>query len=101
MTSKVKKYIFLLLYAGFSLAYAQAGTSMNKYGYTEVITPDGSTLPWQMQDGVKVFHLIAEPVRQEFAPGLVINCWGYNGRTPGPTIEAVEGDRVRILVTNN
>ena len=28
------------------------------------------------------------------------NCWGYNGQTPGPTIEAVEGDRVRILVTN-
>ena len=26
--------------------------------------------------------------------------WGYNGATPGPTIEAVEGDRVRIYVTN-
>jgi FtsP/CotA-like multicopper oxidase with cupredoxin domain len=31
---------------------------------------------------------------------MVVNCWGYNGQTPGPTIEAVEGDRVRILVTN-
>ena len=29
-----------------------------------------------------------------------VNCWGYNGSTPGPTLEAVEGDRVRILVTN-
>src|ERR1700674_4089343 len=27
-------------------------------------------------------------------------CWGYNGQVPGPTIEAVEGDRIRILVTN-
>src|SRR3546814_19279201 len=26
--------------------------------------------------------------------------WGYNGQSPGPTIEAVEGDRVRIFVTN-
>ena len=51
-------------------------------------------------DGVKVFHLIAEPVRNEFAPGLVGDCWGYNGTTPGPTIEAVEGDRIRIYVTN-
>src|SRR5581483_3036087 len=34
------------------------------------------------------------------APGMKAKCWGYNGRTPGPTIEAVEGDRVRILVTN-
>lgn len=27
--------------------------------------------------------------------------WGYNGQSPGPTIEVVEGDRVRIYVTNN
>src|SRR6202007_852821 len=25
---------------------------------------------------------------------------GYNGQAPGPTIEAVEGDKVRIFVTN-
>src|SRR4029079_9961318 len=36
----------------------------------------------------------------ESAPGWTAKCWGYNGRTPGPTIEAVEGDRVRIYVTN-
>jgi hypothetical protein len=48
-----------------------------------------------------VFRLVSEPVRREFAPGLVVNCWGYNGQTPGPTIEVVEGDRVRIYVTNN
>jgi manganese oxidase len=68
--------------------------------YTPVITPNGWTLPYKVVDGVKVFHLIAEPVRHEFAPGLVGNCWGYNGTTPGPTIEVVEGDRVRIYVTN-
>ncbi len=69
--------------------------------YTPVVTPNGSTLPWHMDNGVKVFQLIAEPVKREFAPGMVVNCWGYNGQTPGPTIEALEGDRVRILVTNN
>lgn len=69
--------------------------------YNPVITPNGSTLPWTMENGVKVFHLIAEPVKREFSPGLVVNCWGYNGQTPGPTIEAIEGDRVRILVTNH
>ena len=50
--------------------------------------------------GVKEFHLVAEPVKREFAPGMMVNCWGYNGQTPGSTIEAVEGDRVRLLVTN-
>ncbi len=68
--------------------------------YRPVVVPNGMTLPWKMVDGVKVFHLVAEPVVHEFSPGLVGNCWGYNGRVHGPTIEAVEGDRVRIYVTN-
>ncbi len=68
--------------------------------YKPVTTPNGATLPWKMVDGVKVYHLIAEPVVHEFAPGLVAECWGYNGRVHGPTIEAVEGDRVRFYVTN-
>jgi hypothetical protein len=37
---------------------------------------------------------------RELAPGMKANLWGYNGSSPGPTIEAVEGDRVRIFVTN-
>ncbi|MEJ7731125.1 MAG: copper oxidase [Polyangiaceae bacterium] len=68
--------------------------------FTPVVTPNVATLPWKMEDGVKVFHLVAEPVKREFAPGMVVNTWGYNGSCPGPTIEAVEGDRVRLLVTN-
>jgi manganese oxidase len=69
-------------------------------GYRPVVTPNGAALAWKMVDGAKVFHLVAEPVTHEFASGLVAECWGYNGRVHGPTIEAVEGDRVRIYVTN-
>jgi FtsP/CotA-like multicopper oxidase with cupredoxin domain len=65
-----------------------------------VVTPNGSTLPLRLVGGVKVGHLIAEPFEHEFTPGLRGICWGYNGSTPGPTIEAVEGDRLRIYVTN-
>lgn len=68
--------------------------------YTPVITPNNVALPWKVVDGVKVYHLIAEEVAHEFAPDLQARCWGYNGRVHGPTIEAVEGDRVRIYVTN-
>src|SRR5689334_24804096 len=57
-------------------------------GTAPVVTPNGSTLPWRSEDGCKTFHLIAEPVVREFAPGFRVNCWGYNGETPGPTIEA-------------
>ncbi|MGR9090291.1 MAG: multicopper oxidase family protein [Gammaproteobacteria bacterium] len=63
-------------------------------------TPNGWTLPHTINGGVKEFHLVAEEIEHEFAPGSVAKCWGYNGTTPGPTIEATEGDRVRIFVTN-
>jgi len=68
--------------------------------YTPVRTLNGWTLPWRMNNGVKEFHLVAEEFVHEFAPGSKATCWGYNGSTPGPTLEAVEGDRVRIFVTN-
>jgi FtsP/CotA-like multicopper oxidase with cupredoxin domain len=68
--------------------------------YHPVITLNGWSLPWRMNNGVKEFHLVAEPVVREVAPGMKANLWGYNGQSPGPTIEVVEGDRVRIFVTN-
>lgn len=69
-------------------------------GYVPTRTLNGWTLPHRLINGVKEFHLVAEEFQHEFAPGSVATVWGYNGSTPGPTIEAVEGDRVRILVTN-
>ena len=68
--------------------------------YTPVITPNISSLPWKIVDGVKVFHLVAEEVWHTFASGLKAKCWGYNGKVHGPTIEAVEGERIRVYVTN-
>lgn len=68
--------------------------------YNPVVTLNGWTLPWRMKDGWKEFHLIAEPVRRQMAPGMTANLWGYNGQSPGPTLECVEGDKVRIFVTN-
>ena len=68
--------------------------------YRPVVTLNGWTTPWRMNQGVKEFHLVAEPVVREVAPGFSVNMWGYNGQSPGPTIEVVEGDRVRIFVTN-
>ena len=68
--------------------------------YNPVVTLNGWTLPWRMKNGVKEFHLVAEPVVREIAPGMKAHLWGYNGQSPGPTIEVVEGDRVRLFVTN-
>jgi len=68
--------------------------------YRPVFVPNGSALPFKVVDGYKVFHLVAEPVIHEVAQGLTIHAWGFNGTTPGPVIELVEGDRVRIYVSN-
>jgi FtsP/CotA-like multicopper oxidase with cupredoxin domain len=68
--------------------------------YRPVATLNGWTLPWRLRDGIKEFHLVAEPVVREIAPGMKAHLWGYNGQSPGPTIEVVEGDRVRLFVTN-
>ena len=80
-------------------ALAEA-TASGPRRHPKVRTLNGWTLPHQMKDGVKEFHLVAEEIEHEFAPGTRAKCWGYNGSTPGPTIEVNEGDRVRILVTN-
>src|SRR6476661_10620027 len=68
--------------------------------FNPVVTLNGWSLPWRMNNNVKEFHLVCEPVVREFAPGMKVNMWGFNGSSPGPTIEAVEGDRIRIFVTN-
>jgi manganese oxidase len=69
--------------------------------YRAVVTPDVPDLGFAMDGEVKVFHLVAEPVKQEIFPGKVLNLWGYNGSAPGPTIQARQGERVRIIVDNH
>ena len=68
--------------------------------FKPVVTLNSWSLPWRMKNGWKEFHLTAEAVEREMAPGMVTRLWGYNGSSPGPTIECVEGDKVRIFVTN-
>ena len=69
-------------------------------GYKPVVVPNGAALPFKVVDGVKVFHLIAEEVDHFFDSGLRAKCWGFNGRVNSTMIEAVEGERIRIYVTN-
>lgn len=68
--------------------------------YQPVVVPTGYTLPFKIVDGVKVFHLIVEEVEHEFDAGLKATCWAYNHHVNSTVIEAVEGERIRIYVTN-
>jgi FtsP/CotA-like multicopper oxidase with cupredoxin domain len=66
-----------------------------------VENPDLTKLFWEMKGGVKEFHLHCRHTRREFLPDMWFDVWGFNDSMPGPTIEATEGDRVRIVVHND
>jgi manganese oxidase len=57
-----------------------------------------STLP----DGrcLREFAVTAIDREIEIAPGVFFPAWTYNGRIPGPTLRATEGDLIRIEFAN-
>jgi FtsP/CotA-like multicopper oxidase with cupredoxin domain len=79
---------------------AQSGAPGSRADFLPVQTLDIPTLAFELDREVKVFRLVAEPVKREFLPGRVFDVWGYNGSVPGPTIEVRQGDRVRIVFEN-
>ena len=65
---------------------------------TDVLQP----LQPEMDGDVKVFRLTIDELEQaidEMKP--TVPALGYNKQTPGPTIRATEGDKLRIIFTNN
>jgi len=65
-----------------------------------VVTPDVGDLPFEWDGSVKVFHLIAEPMKRTIVPWKTLDVWGYNGSCPGLTIQVQQGDRVRVVFEN-
>lgn len=66
-----------------------------------VVAVDIGDLAYTMDGNTKVFHLVAEVVKQQIHPMKSIDVWGYNGSAPGPTIQVNQGDRVRIVFDNH
>ena len=52
--------------------------------------------------GTRTFHLTASQFTQQIAnfPIKKVQVWGYNRSTPGPTLIAYRGERIRVVVTN-
>ncbi len=53
-----------------------------------------------LDDGTKVFRLVAEIFDWEVEPGRIVEAWGYNGQVPGPMIKVDVGDNVQVIVEN-
>jgi hypothetical protein len=88
-------------FAQISRAHRAQTEAANTGAPVPVVTPDVPDLPFSVENGVKVFHLTAEPVRQTIIPGRIFDLWGFNGSAPGPTFQANEGDHVRIVFDNH
>ena len=54
--------------------------------------PDGRT--------IREWRLVAQDKEIEVAPGVKFAAWTYNGRVPGPTLRAREGERLRVTFVN-
>jgi manganese oxidase len=68
---------------------------------TPVITTDVGDLAYTMDGSTKVFHLVAEVLRQKIHPDKTLDLWGFNGSAPGPTIQVNQGDHVRVIFDNH
>ncbi|MBI1775872.1 MAG: DUF4396 domain-containing protein [Proteobacteria bacterium] len=58
-------------------------------------------LPPRLESGVKVFDLEAAVIRWNILPGVTVDAYAFNHQIPGPRLQVVQGDRVRINLRNN
>jgi FtsP/CotA-like multicopper oxidase with cupredoxin domain len=56
--------------------------------------------PYDIVDGVKVFHLTAAPITWNTGLGGPRQAYAFNGMIPGPNIHVNQGDKLRIIVQN-
>jgi len=60
----------------------------------------GVPLGYRSEGGYKVFELTCTDGPWEIEPGKPVQAMMYNGRVPGPEIRVIEGDKVRVVCTN-
>ncbi len=70
------------------------GDVLTDFDYGEITEsrPDGTV--------VREWDINAFDKEIEIAPGVFFPAWTYNGRVPGPTLRANEGDLLRVHFTN-
>jgi FtsP/CotA-like multicopper oxidase with cupredoxin domain len=59
----------------------------------ETITEDGKR--------IKVFRLSVKDLEFEVSPGKKVQAFAFNGTVPGPTVRVTEGDRIRVILSND
>ena len=79
-------------------ALARAGTGLNPmqvlrdFDYGTIKRENGRT--------IREFRIVAGTSTIQLNSAVVFNSWNFNGRVPGPTLRAKQGDRIRVLFLN-
>lgn len=95
-------------YGGLTLAQARARAdqmdAMHEKGVkafpAKTAKMGNQPLKPRLENGVKVFELVARPIKWETEPGKLVDAWAYNEQVPGPQLRVTEGDRVRVVIRN-
>ena len=77
------------------------GEAHNPEGLPTVTGVHGAQEAEYVMDGdVRVYHMTVERIQWETKPGTLVEAWTFNRQIPGPTLRVPEGQRIRIVVTN-
>jgi len=91
---------------GFAHASFAAGRSVdhraNGFHPTELLRDFDYGKTRRLASGrlLREWEIVAQDKEIEVAPGVKYEAWTYNGRVPGPTLRAREGDKLRIRFVN-
>ena len=79
------------------------GNAKNGFDPSSMLTDWETGTLSQLPDGrqLRTYEVTGEDKEIEIIPGVFFPAWTYNGRVPGPTLRATEGDRLRIVFRNN
>jgi FtsP/CotA-like multicopper oxidase with cupredoxin domain len=87
---------------GAMITVGEVDSARNGFDPTAMLTDWDVGTVSAMADGrtLRTFEIMAEDKEIEIAPGILFPAWTYNGRVPGPSLRATEGDRLRIIFRN-
>jgi FtsP/CotA-like multicopper oxidase with cupredoxin domain len=88
---------------GNMITVGDVDNSRNGFDPTAMLTDWETGTVSKLPDGrsLRTFQVVGQDKEIEIVPGVFFPAWTYNGRVPGPTLRATEGERLRIVFQNN
>jgi FtsP/CotA-like multicopper oxidase with cupredoxin domain len=87
---------------GNMITVGDVDAAKNGFDPTKLLTDWDTGTVSKLADGrtLRAWEIVGEDKEIEVAPGVTFAAWTYNGRVPGPTLRATEGERLRIVFKN-